>query len=90
MMIAVPEAGRTGCSLEGCSGGPGGPELLEDLAVRVPIERCSDPRRGPEEAAEDQGESGGVEFITVATKKLLDASQGGVPPPAGYRETNRR
>jgi hypothetical protein len=83
MMIAVPPADWM--FLEGCSAAQVA-GLLEDLAVRVPIERMLRARRGPKKPRRTR-ESPGSRIHHVATKKLLDASRGA--PPAGTASPNR-
>jgi hypothetical protein len=83
MMIAVPPADWM--FLEGCSAAQVA-GLLEDLAVRVPIERMLRSRRGPKKPRRTR-ESPGSRIHHVATKKLLDASKG--VPPAGTARPNR-
>jgi hypothetical protein len=82
MMIAVPPADWM--FLEGCSAAQVA-GLLEDLAVRVPIERMLRSRRGPKKPRKTR-ESPGSRIHHVATKKLLDASRG---VPAGAAKPNR-
>jgi hypothetical protein len=83
MMIAVPPADWM--FLEGCSAAQVA-GLLEDLAIRVPIERMLRSRRGPKKPRRTR-ESPGSRIHHVATKKLLDASRG--VPPAGTARPNR-
>jgi hypothetical protein len=72
MMVAVPLA--EWMFLEGSSAAQVA-ELLNDLAVRVPIERMLRSRRGPKKPRVTR-ESPGSKIHHVATKKLLDASKG--------------
>ncbi len=53
-------------------------ELLTDLAARVPLEQMLRCRRGPKKPRKTR-KSSGNRIHHVATKKLLDKSQGGVP-----------
>jgi Transposase DDE domain len=72
MMVAVPPAEWM---FLGGSSAAHVAELLDDLAVRVPIERMLRSRRGPKKPRVTR-ESPGSKIHHVATKKLLDASKG--------------
>jgi IS4 transposase len=85
MMIAVPLA--EWLFVESCSASELA-ELMNDLAVHVPIEEMLRSRRGPKKPRKTR-ESPGSKIHHVATKKLLEASKSKGLPPPGTAKPNR-